>query len=969
MKKIYIISAILGLALVACNEKEISDAEKLASRPQTDLQVSYEDAGTPVEALSFTSKSTLKTIDVHLNNDHLKWNIESDRNWCVVRSEAHEGSGSFTLEIAANEDFEARDAATLTFVAGAFRGFKLRVNQNGSAFIISQPYFVVGKDGQSFPLTITVPEGTEFSVQTPDGISMDKSSDQVADGGMRTEQWTLTVGSNEGETRYEIVELTTPDGEKDQIAVAQFGTDLEQDEGGNIRFDNETPAVLTFLAPEFLIDSFVLPSYANGEVTPNGDGTVTVKISLEENYSDCSETRQSEMLLKLTNASASVVSLPPVIQDYVPAHGLVTAAGVQRFAAAVAAGESTADWETDGVVMLKGDIDMSEVTGWTGIGTAEHPFTGVFNGDKHSILKLIKAKSGFFHACDGASISNLTVGASSTIYLSGSFEDLAVVGGIADKAVNTAFTSCVYSGSMDFAQSISGDGLAYIGGIVGDGDAGTKVTNCLVDGKISLSASAAPNLTLYVGGMAGQAGTVSRNEFSGEIVCSSNAISRIAGILPSVEDGVKVADNSFLGTLTMNGNSINAVLGGLYATLSGERAFDYASDKSVVSGVLNVTKFGSGSTTRFYAGGMVGFLSEGATLNAKGYTILTTLNVNYTQALTAEYVCLGGLLGGCDISNACSNIILNNITNQGPSPVDFSTSVAISVRRTCLGGLVGLVNGPATFTDCVNQAEVGAKVSGIYSAKSNAYTMITGGIAGLCYGGNIQFDKCNNLATITNNHYSNHWLESYSGEIRSAVSTGGIMGAFNYFKTPATGITVTFNKCTSKGELHAYRGFLGGIAGFAYGAEFTDCSWEGSSVWAADKKDNQASYKGGIIGALGKGSVSGCTARGDLFSSQSGSAESADGGGMVARVVGTEAVSVSGCAYFGNMESHKTTSGAITSQMGGIVGFATENTSIADCKFGGSILSVAVSDNNVEDLAVGAGTAGSLTNITYWNGN
>ena len=40
MKKIYIISAILGLALVSCNEKALTDEEILNSRPATDLEVS-----------------------------------------------------------------------------------------------------------------------------------------------------------------------------------------------------------------------------------------------------------------------------------------------------------------------------------------------------------------------------------------------------------------------------------------------------------------------------------------------------------------------------------------------------------------------------------------------------------------------------------------------------------------------------------------------------------------------------------------------------------------------------------------------------------------------------------------------------------------------------------------------------------------------------------------------------------------
>jgi hypothetical protein len=963
MKKIYIISAILGLALVSCNEKALTDEEILNSRPATDLEVSYSSEGSEIESVAFTSKAAVRTIDVSLNNEHLKWNVESDRNWCVVRSEEHQGSGSFTLEIAANEDFEARDAATLTFVAGAFRGFKIRVTQNGSAFIISQPYFVAGKEGGSFAVDITTPESVEWEIEENDWLSPSIGSSEVADG-YATTHLTLSVADNEGDTRYGILRLNSLDGETDQIAVAQFGTDLSYEDHA-IFFPGEGSAVLTFLAPEFVIGQFNVPDYATAEMTPNGDGTVTVTVTLTENFSDCSEMRLSDISMTLTNASYSTVALPPVLQGYVAAHGLVTAAGVQRFAQAVALGEPTTDWETDGVVMLRGDIDMSDVTLWEGVGTEEHPFTGKFNGDGHSIQNLKKAKGGFFHNCKDASVSNLVIGTGSTIYLSGSFEEQAAYGGIADKAENSTFSGCTYSGAFEFAQTSTGD--AYIGGILGEGDAATRVLNCRTDGTITLS-SASTTLTVYAGGIAGEAGTVSRNEFSGEIKCLTGAICRIAGIIPSLGENNKVTDNSFLGTLTLNGSSVNMKVGGLYAEIEGPRTFDEASDKSVVSGTIDIVKFGTASTARHFVGGMVGYIGSDASLNIAGYTSLTNIKLNYSEARTAMYLCIGGFLGGCDLDNPASSIAMDGVTNQGTVSINYSTSSAISVRRTCVGGMAGLLNGPATFKNCVNQAELGAKTGGDYSGKSNAYSVIMGGIAGLGFGGNMEFEKCSNLFPLTNNFYSNHWLESYSSELRTALATGGMIGAFNYNKTFQE-MHLKISNCTARGNLTAYRGFIGGMVGFAYDAEISNCSWEGNSVWKSDAKDNQASYKGGIAGVLGKGSISGCTVRGDIYASMAGSATSADGGGILARAYGSEDVTVSGCSYYGNMESRSTTSTPVVSQLGGIVGCATEQTTVSSCKFGGSIKSVPISENNLSEMVVGAGTPASVTEITYWNGN
>ncbi len=965
MKKLYIISAILTLALVSCSEKALSDEEILKSRPVTDLEVTYSSEGSEIENVAFTSKAAVRTIDVALNNEYLKWNVESDRNWCVVRSEEHQGSGSFTLEIAANEDFEARDAATLTFVAGAFRGFKIRVTQNGSAFIISQPYFVAGKEGGSYDVDITTPENVEWEIEENDWLSASAGSTEVADG-YATTHLTLSVADNGGDTRYGTLRLSSSDGETDQIAVAQFGTDLSYVDHA-IFFPGEGSAVLTFLAPEFIIGQFNVPDYATAEATPNGDGTVTVTVTLTENFSDCSETRLSDISMTLTNASFSTVTLPPVLQDYVPAHGLVTAAGVQRFAEAVALGESTADWETEGVVMLKDDIDMSDVTIWDGIGTEEHPFTGSFNGDGHSILNLKKAKGGFFHVCKDASVSNLTIGASSTIYLTGTLETGMAVGGIADKAENSTFTVCTYSGALDFAQTASSPGEAYLGGILGMGDATTRVLNCRTDGAISLT-SASTSLTVYAGGIAGEAGTVSRNEFSGEVKCLTGAVIRVAGILPFLENDIKATDNSFLGTVTLNGSSINMFVGGLYARVEGTRTFDEASDKSVISGTIDILKFGTSTVARHYIGGMVGYLGSDASLNIAGYTSLTNIKLNYAEARTAMYLCVGGFLGGCDLDNPAAGVAMDGVTNQGTVSINYSTSTAISVRRTCVGGMVGLLNGPATFKNCVNQAELGAKTGGDYSGKSNAYSVIMGGIAGLGFGGNMEFEKCSNLFPLTNNFYSNHWLESYSSELRTALATGGMIGAFNYNKTFEE-MHLKVSNCTARGNLTAYRGFIGGMVGFAYDAEISNCSWEGNSVWKSDAKDNQASYKGGIAGVLGKGSISGCTVKGDIYASMAGSAQSADGGGILARAYGSDDVTVSGCSYYGNMESRSTTSTPVVSQLGGIVGCATEHTTVSSCKFGGSIKSVPISENNLSEMVVGAGTPASVTEITYWNGN
>ena len=140
MKYIYRYILILSTLMLAasCVEK-ISDADILAGRDRTTIEGSYALAGAEVKSVTVASASVMKTLEVTVNNENLKWNLESNRDWCVVVPEEHRGSGSVTLSIAANEDFESREPATLTFVAGDYRGFQITVNQKAAAFIIGQP--------------------------------------------------------------------------------------------------------------------------------------------------------------------------------------------------------------------------------------------------------------------------------------------------------------------------------------------------------------------------------------------------------------------------------------------------------------------------------------------------------------------------------------------------------------------------------------------------------------------------------------------------------------------------------------------------------------------------------------------------------------------------------------------------------------------------------------------------------------
>lgn len=125
----------------------------------------------------------------------------------------------------------------------------------------------------------------------------------------------------------------------------------------------------------------------------------------------------------------------PVIPDTPAEPGIATGADLVAFAKAVNAGGSTSRWENaSGEVVLLNDIDLSGLTEWTPIGagkatgtpsynTLVNPFSGVFNGQGHTISGIqwtFDAESetthlhGLFGALKGATIKNLKLAPQAT---------------------------------------------------------------------------------------------------------------------------------------------------------------------------------------------------------------------------------------------------------------------------------------------------------------------------------------------------------------------------------------------------------------------------------------------------------------------------------------------------------------------------------------------------------------------------
>lgn len=944
----------------SCSQEEDSE-NTLEGRQSAKLEVSYAIGGSSVSSLSVTHSAIRQEIEVELNNPNLKWDMESNRSWCSVVEEEHRGSGTVTVEIAANEDFEAREPATLTFVAGEFRGFSIMVSQTASAFLISQPYFVEDASGRTLTAKVTTLEGTEWTAEGNGWLEVTRNP-AVANDGFSTVELSVSLNPNVGEGRYGAVTLTGG-GESDSIWVYQFGQDIEYDDAGNIFFSLGDKDSLSFTAPAYAVKSVQTPSFATSSIAVNGDGTATVTIALDSNLSDCSETREVPVSVTLANALSSVVSLPPMIQNYLPAHGLVTAKGMVAFAKAIAEGAPVSDWEDGGVVNVLQDIDMSEISGWEGIGTSDKPFAGTFNGNSHTISNLKNSAHGIFGYCSGASVCNVSIGKGTSLYFSGDFSSgQGCLGGIVSVAEGTSVSGCSFAGDMEFAGYNDDEDPCYVGGIVGLADAASSVKDCKTSGKITISTPNASNGVCYTGGIAGLSlGALTNGEMTGQLNLTSGAGTIFAGgIQGALAGGASVSNNSFMGSIVLGGNSAYVHLGGLYGSVRSDRDFDFASDKSVAMGSISVESFAVSTSTQVYAGGFAGKAEGGVSLSFKDYEIQTSISLDQTANRQAAYICIGGVLGGCDPEEKAGSMTFKGITNQGIRSTAYAgNTVGSRISHGFLGGIAGFINGDAVFTSCTNNGAVGDITSSSYTcANSKQYLFLAGGIAGVALGGDAEFRDCANNGTVTVNHYSNVVPGGTSGGWYTSCGAAGILGAFDYKPVSVSG-KLTMTGCVNNGNIVSYRGCSAGIVAYARNATISSCSNYGDM----NATSANAANKGGIACVLSQSEVSGCTAKCNIFCSNPASAVQSPGGIVSISLGG--GVSISGCAWYGALTVNRSDQSCY---VGGIISTAEEDTVVKDCKFGGKILGVDMSENNVAEYASG-NSLGSISGITLWNGN
>lgn len=992
-----------------------------------DIEVLFQVDGAETRTLDLQSFSQEVVVEVYLNNEGVYWTPISDKEWCQIVEEEHCGSGSFTIKVDANNSFDARETATITFVAGEYSVRKLSVNHLGNVFLLDQNYAVSLQGASSVKTKVRTIEGVEWDFDNSDIMRGEKGNSTTANG-VTTTEVTISWDENNGISSLNELHLVTPtEGDTDGLFyVWQYGTDLNYDAEGNLLLAAKDVAPIEVRAPMGIIKGVEAPSWVSVEEVKNSDRTTSFMLSFADNPSDARTLRLSEISLSML-AGTSNVALPPINQEYYPVDGILTGEGLRLFAETWNAGEDVSQWYVDGVPTIVGDVNMVDVKEWVSIGTKTRPFTGKFNGNGKKLCGL-KANQPIFGICEGAEISNLTIDAESEFLEFNSFEQEYYLAALAADIRATTISSCVNNASVKFEGSSDADECyVYVAGLVGKADATSIVQLSTNNGPVTVTNSCSTPSeagSVYVAGLvAYNAGGIYDGFNNADIfnaaISYKNWTGGITGInAPSGQlernlSAMKVSYESPKGTGTgckygYVGGIVGEATGTLLSNVNESRIISNSATSTVyvggIAGYASGDDFVSqGNSNRtntslevtntpaeIYLGGHYGYLDMSAYTDEGGEGIEYGGKIVCGEAASKATLYMGGVIG-----SSTGAVTLRNITRNGDITFDFAR--ATNYTYFYAGGIVGYVDSALVIENSTTEGDVymkmidgtsftlvgkysiggvvGASENGLNlktvtnkstftwentSARSNSYPVHVGGVVGRILG-NATITDCHNTGIIRSWHYNNNVYPS-SGWTCNA--TGGIVGSCGFDGGDEGKVVIT--KCSSTNNVAAYRGVLGGIAGYMKGGEIKECSFTGSMPYITQQRNP---YAGGIVGAAVETLIKDCKATGSYKNESAGSCV-AHGGGIAAHIL--EGTVIDGCSFFGNIES--IVNDSKDEYSGGVVGYADDSCVIKNTKFGGSVLGITISENNytkyVQGVNANSGEAseGIVENCSYWNG-
>lgn len=1012
---IYIIMAVAAL-FVGCTTDVTDETPQMTEVGE--IEVTFSVDGEEVRSLDLPSVSHTIQVDVTLNNEGVYWNAISNKDWCYIDNEiTHRGSGSFNIVINANDSFDARETATIKFVAGEYVQKMLTVDHSGNVFVIDQVYTASTKSAGSFTTKIkTFDAGENWSFECDEWITATKGAVSTENGETITEV-TISWEENADVSRYGEVKLKKNDKDfaEGWINIWQYGTELEYDAEGNLLLEAQDAAPLELRVPKQTIKDIVMPSWVTYTTVENSDNTVSYMLQFAGNPSDANHIRTTELELTLLSGAANI-KLPVIKQKFYAMEGLVSGPGLKIFAETWNSGGDVSQWYVDGVPTMLGDIDMTEVTEWVSIGTAERPWTGEFNGKNHKIINL-KASQPLFGVVDNATLKNIVIDETSVFERVGQFaNDLYLASLAAEIKNNTVVEACTNNAkvSLDVISSTDNNSI-FVAGMVAKVDATSKLTLCSNIGAISVpsSCSVSGDETLCkVGGLvAHNEGIVEDCFNNGPIVAGVQALhSYTAGVVAYNANGaiVRNSQNATQANITFNASkgsagTYEAMVAGVVAfgcgevygnTNEGDIALKSNVDKLYVGGVAALlpaenTKFeansqgnasdilSEGEARYAYFGGLAGYVQvpEFTIDYAKdGSNAAGTINVtDGVSDLTNAVICMGGHFG----------LIDGDITFNAPMWEGTIGSKFVDVDNYCptkAGGIAAQVNGVVNITGATVAGSIStAHRWDIQTSKQVNHTL--GGIVGECNDA-VTIKDSNNNAAITWDRASSQKRVQYSSAAIGGIA-GRILGGNALIENCHSNANL-YNGCYNNGTYDTYAkpNCMGGIVGsFGLSADTISETLTVRNCTNQGKLRALRGYVAGIVGWAQNATIEDCNYTVGVFEQDinphasgiiAGAYTSTNvknctaivdincgtGGSCNARAAGIVAVSsgttlIENCSYFGTITYNYNKSVTSNEYYGGIIGYGDAQTTVKGCRYGGVVDGITISANNVLTYATG----------------
>ena len=967
---IYIIMAVAAL-FVGCTPEVIDETPEMVEVGK--IEVTFSVDGQEKSVLDLASVSHNIKVDVTLNNDGVYWNAISDQAWCYINNEeVHRGSGSFTIVINANDSFEARETATIKFVAGEYERDMLTVTHNGNVFVLDQLYAASTKAAGSFTTKVkTLDAGEAWNFECDSWITATKGAVTTVDGETFTEV-TIAWEANNDASRYGDVKLVKDgkDYAEGWINIWQYGTELNYDAEGNLLLAAQDVAPLELRVPKQTVKDITMPSWVTYTTQENSDETISYMLQFASNPSDAMHIRSTELTLSFLSGAADI-QLPVIKQEFYAMEGLLSGPGLALFAKTWNEGGDVSQWYIDGVPTIVENVDLTEVKDWTPIGTEERPWTGEFNGNGKKLLNFTSSKP-LFGVCKDATISGVVFDKSSTFKLNGTYTGERILAALAYSIVNTTIENCSNNATISL-DATSTDSQTFVAGLVGKADKDSYLVNCTNGGVVDVAASAAADADsdFYVGGIvAYNAGKVDQAFTNGSV--SSGAVagtSYVGGIVGYNTNEATVTASHNAGAVNYSAGlgsnvSLNGYVGGVtalaqgtvtYCTSEGTIHSTSAVENLHIGGVVgawlateavfNHNTVGNtshviaeGTAFHTYAGGLAGLVSEDIVsveidMTKYGGTLGGKVTAGTCKADASATVSAGGIFG-----KVMTNATISNIADW-TGTVTFYQKDALTARYHNFGGLVGWATFPLTISNVVSNGEMVADY-----AKSAAinYGNGTDGGGGSLGGLLGRAEEGATISNCTTNKQTSWIVVNTSNQLTSTGSSkhfdihlGGIAGRIVEGDS-------SISNCHNKGRVYNMHynnqpwtttyntNSTGGILG-SFGSKNNPMG--SITIENCTNAANLNTHRGtiaGIVGFAANATIKGCEYK------VGGIAETYLGNSVCAGIVGIAKDSnISDCVA--TITLNGIYAGSVDARMGGIVAHLMGDSSVSNCSFYGTI--------------------------------